>query len=428
MLKQFAISTFFSVVLISLFSTNPVHAADFQSHAFDIISYEQFHSLSISQKQIYIRGLRDMLVEINADETGVTTSLWQNWLGEFSFADGELVGSTCVYAGNLTSRGDDGFCKRPESKDCSAGQVPCNPLIFGALCVPSGRRATMDCMARAADLDTVRKLIDASPPDKWNQMRKDLANYCASNSQPGPCGIIQRRITDLHRDAGIDLIEIGKKAIIDAINPAPAKPEVGSKDPVKAETSPIKTSKGDGTCKADLLLATVHCTNVPGKKRHPSPGGDNRHFFEAPDAYQAFCTKNKSVPPEADKIVSDQIENTEACLKKDLNSQDPLTRSIAHYNHEVLNAMESNYKNCAQLLSEGKLAHSGPQNIQLSLKDKYSSTFHGLPGGDKSVFTFGIGRIYTENKLSICDVKVLPNAVEQGKVKNSEASGGVDGK
>jgi hypothetical protein len=110
--------------------------------------------------------------------------------------------------GSLSCRNDDGEKRTPDYK-CDAGQVICNPLIFGLqhdgttpFCVDKGAEATASCDSESSTIEDGVSPLDqkhAGLKEAWNDFADHLFEICHTNQTAAAlhcaeCDVITKRL------------------------------------------------------------------------------------------------------------------------------------------------------------------------------------------------------------------------------------------
>jgi hypothetical protein len=198
-----------------------------QKKFFAVRDFQGLMKLSKISRQVYVNQLRDTVLEISTllnvetqFETGSRDKSLDVWMKLFGSENAEALtgviasedvpttGRTCIYAGWVLKYAGR-YCESPpKSKSCSASQVQCNPLVFGAgVCAAKGRSATDQCNRNKKYTSDIVKYIEANP-NQWNTLKSSLDSYCAEGRQRSVCHIIQHRIAAIEPSVSGKLPEL----------------------------------------------------------------------------------------------------------------------------------------------------------------------------------------------------------------------------
>lgn len=413
-----------------------------------MISLEQFSSLTQQEKTLYIKNLQALLVTLNEQQSPQSTAdnqLFQQLLLPVAFADGEVVngnvvGGPCIFAGNIMAFAANGLCPRPPSGNCGSGRIQCNPLVFGdGVCVAPNAKATGNCSQSAKPVKEIIRYAE-SHKEEWQNLSKTLDGYCADTGTQGyPCRVIQTRLSEMqrmvaHADRPNSPPAVAEKPKFEKAAPTavplpkprpttaprqevagphdekPPRPPMPIPNVVKQPVAKLpEVAKKDGpiegkpavACDLELLPQIVRCQDDE----------DLYSLMIYPDAYKNFCAK-REFSKEFDDQVRRNFDTTKKCLTKIIEtSKDTVVVSNAKFSKLYMeNTLMKNYEQCSKDLKNKSLP-----KIKTIGKMYIETRIAATKNGEKRPQYFAVAQIGSGSREELGNMFFLSNKLKAKK-------------
>lgn len=441
------------LVLLSLLGFGSFASANTPEPLEQVISLEQFSTLTKEQKTIYLRGLQNLLVDLNQQEApaqGVENTRLRQLLLPTAFAEvvnGNTVGGPCIFAGNVLTFAANGLCPRPPQGSCLSGQIQCNALVFGdGVCTAPNSRATYNCMQSARPVSEIIAYAESHKGD-WQKLSNTLGSYCAETGTQGlPCRLVQGRLNEMRKVADIPdtpapvappkvadkpekptAVPLPKPRppqadrVVKAEPPRPPAdippPPLAPKPPAPPAAVPKFVNKEPVSgkvavaCDVNKLFDAVRC------KYDPTTGAESLNslmFYD--EAYQSFCETRK-VSKEFDATVRKNLEMAKKCVTTTMQtSKDPLAKQNGNYYLRQLNeVLWPNYEKCVADLKSKALPAS--KNIgDLVIESRTATNGREYPWAIAKVkgktpedlgHAFRLSKVLSDKGYNFCDMKMV---------------------
>ncbi len=214
-----------------------------------ILSYKKFKHMSRAKQKAYIKGLKQIALNIDKMQkrSGISyaeagslkgsafSSLTDLWMAKANAYEAQS-GLPCIVAGNISVTGlKDGreVClSDPPGSDnfrCDGGGYKCNPVIYGDdLCAPNISSSTQWCTENASDV--------TPSESEWNTFSEGLKSYCDDqevdgsgndrirNRQQGVCEMVSAQAANLNTSVGESVVEeaVSEPAVEASVDPQDA--------------------------------------------------------------------------------------------------------------------------------------------------------------------------------------------------------------
>lgn len=274
-----------------------------------ILSYYEFSHLKPKQQVEYIKGLREIVLEVEQMQKNMGYETAKNnrhpWMIRLiaSAIASEKIndfskGAPCIYAGRISSyyTKDNRFtCENKWKCNEDRKQIQCNPFLYGKnVCVASGDGATKRCGQNIKESDEEIAAFANNPENakEYNEFKEQFENFCikggASNKADYnyySCRRIESRLTKLNK------IKL------------PAETEEIQTVEVTAETPLPEAETQNGVCKGVQPNTCVQCPTRMGSRNVAFNDLDkNSKFAQFIETMVHVCNSNVTADSLAAKL------------------------------------------------------------------------------------------------------------------------------